>query len=456
MRNIYLIAKREFIATVATRAFIIGLLILPAMIALFAIIGPHLFNFEDFQLKGEIMVIDPTDRVLPELRNTYNPEKIVARREEATRKMLEKVPQQIKQLADTAEAADIEDTLLPIPEIHILARPPDSDIEKEKAWLNTPSKEMPRLAIIVIHPDAVEPAGDAIQYGAYDFYVPPSLGDQARGEIQQGLRDAIVSARLNASAVDKAAIHAIFNLPSVRSVTVTPTDQQETVRGFNTLLPAVFGFLLLMSVMGGGGQLLTSMVEEKSSRVVEVLLSAVSPIELMAGKLLGQMAVSLIGMGLYIVMGIVMLTSFAMFGLFDISLIFYLLIFFMITYLVMGSFMMAVGAAVNDMKEAQGLMMPMTIFFMIPWILWFPISRNPDSMLSVVMSFIPPMNSFAILLRMASSSPPPSWQVWLSITIGIGSVIGAIWFTAKVFRIGLLMYGKPPNLATLIRWVRAA
>ena len=456
MRNIYLIAKREFLATVATRAFIIGLFILPAMIALFAIIGPHLFNVRDFQLKGEILVIDPTGRVLPELRDTYDPEKIVARRKEATRQALESVPQQVKQLADSAQAADIEGTLLPIPEIHILTRPPDSDIEKEKAWLNTQSKEMPRLALIVIHPDAVEPAGEARQYGTYDFYVPPSLGDQARSEIQQGLREALVNARLHTNAIDEAAIRTIFNVPSVRSVTVTPTDQKQTVQGFNTLLPAVFGFLLLMGVMGGGGQLLTSMVEEKSSRVVEVLLSAVSPIELMAGKLLGQMAVSLIGLGLYIVMGIVMLTSFALFGLFDFSLIFYLLIFFIITYLVMGSFMMAVGAAVNDMKEAQGLMMPMTIFFMIPWILWFPISRNPDSMLSVVMSFIPPMNTFAILLRMASSSPPPFWQVWLSIIIGIASVFGAVWFTAKVFRIGLLMYGKPPNFATLIRWVRAA
>jgi ABC-2 type transport system permease protein len=208
--------------------------------------------------------------------------------------------------------------------------------------------------------------------------------------------------------------------------------------------------------MGGGGQLLTTMVEEKSSRVVEVLLSAVSPMELMAGKLLGQMAASLIGLGLYLAMGLFMLASFALFGLLDISLIFYLLIFFVITYLVMGSLMMAVGAAVNDMKEAQGLMMPLMLVFMVPWLLWFPISLRPDSVLSVTMSFIPPMNTFAILLRMASSSPPPFWQIWLSILIGIASVFGAVWFSAKVFRIGLLMYGRPPNIRTLLRWVRMA
>ena len=202
--------------------------------------------------------------------------------------------------------------------------------------------------------------------------------------------------------------------------------------------------------------MLNSMVEEKSSRVVEVLLSAVSPMELMAGKLLGQVGVSLVGLGLYILMGIALLAGFALFGLFDFSLIFYLLVFFLITYLVMGSLMMAVGAAVNDIKEAQSLMMPLSLVFIIPWVLWWPISRNPGSALSVIMSFLPPVNTFAMLLRMASSSPPPFWQIWVSIAIGIGSAYGAIWFTAKVFRIGILMYGKAPNMATLIRWVRNA
>jgi ABC-2 type transport system permease protein len=140
----------------------------------------------------------------------------------------------------------------------------------------------------------------------------------------------------------------------------------------------------------------------------------------------------------------------------DLSLIFYLLIFFIIAYFVMGSLMMAVGAAVNDMKEAQSLMAPLTILFVIPWILWMPISMNPSSALSVVLSFLPPLNTFAMLLRMASNTPPPGWQVWLSIAIGIASVLGSVWFAAKVFRIGLLMHGKPPNFATLIRWVRAA
>ena len=72
------------------------------------------------------------------------------------------------------------------------------------------------------------------------------------------------------------------------------------------------------------------------------------------------------------------------------------------------------------------------------------------------MSHLPPLNTFGMLLRLGSSQPPPWWEVWLSIGVGLASVVGAVWVAAKVFRIGLLMYGKPPDMKTLIRWVRAA
>jgi ABC-2 type transport system permease protein len=456
MSNILSIAKREFLATVATRAFIIGLFVLPTIIALSFLIGPRLFNVRNYQVKGEVLVIDPAGQVTPELRKNFDPVRIAARRKEEMQKALGNAPEEIQKLADNSANAEFGSSLTPIPDLRVLTRPPGSDIEEEKKWLNTQPKGIPHLALVVIHPDAVQPAGDGSEYGTYDLFVPPNLDDRAAGEIQRGLREAIVNARLHARSIDQATIDAVMRVPQVRSVTVTPNEQRRTVRGFNMVLPAAFGALLLMAVLGGGGQLLATMVEEKSSRVVEVLLSAVSPMELMAGKLLGQMAVSLIGMGLYIAMGIAMLLSFALFGLFDFLLILYLVIFFVITYLMVGSLMMAVGASVNDMKEANGLLTPLMIVFMIPWILWMPISRDPGSTLSIAMSFIPPLNTFAMLLRMASNVPPPFWQVWISILIGVGSAFCALWIAAKIFRIGLLLHGKPPNFAALLRWIRAA
>jgi ABC-2 type transport system permease protein len=454
--KIFLIAKREFIAVVATRAFVIGLFILPAIIGIFALLAPRLFSNRNYQLKGEVLLIDPTGQVAPELQKSFDPAVIAAHQKEEVRKALANTPQQVQQLAGDSVKQDMQNRYGSIPDLHLVVQPPGSDVEKGKKWLNEQPKEMPHLALIVIHRNAIEPASDGSGYGSYDFYVPPKVDDRGMAGIQQAMREALINARTKARALDKATIEAITGVPNVKSVTITQNEQRQTVQGFNILLPAAFGFLLLMGVMGGGGQLLNSMVEEKSSRVVEVLLSAVSPMELMAGKLIGQLAVSMVGMGLYIVLGISLLAGFALVGLFNFSLIFYLIIFFVLTYFAMGSLMMMVGAVVNDVKEAQSLMMPLTIFFIVPWVLWMPISRDPNSALAVILSFVPIMNSFAILLRMASNTPPPMWQVWLSILVGIGSAYGAVWFAAKVFRIGLLMFGKPPNFATLIRWVRKA
>ena len=141
--------------------------------------------------------------------------------------------------------------------------------------------------------------------------------------------------------------------------------------------------------------------------MIEVLLSAVSPFELLAGKLLGQMGVSLVVLGIYIGLAFMMLVSFALFGLLDLSLVFYLFVFFVLTYLTIGSAMMAVGSAVNEMREAQSLMMPIILVMMVPWVLAEPIARQPNSTFSTAISFIPPVNTFAMLLRLTSSAPPP-------------------------------------------------
>jgi ABC-2 type transport system permease protein len=206
--------------------------------------------------------------------------------------------------------------------------------------------------------------------------------------------------------------------------------------------------------MLSGQYLLTTTVEEKSNRVVEVLLSAASPMELMVGKILGQLCVGLLVLVLYLGLGILALLSFASLGLLDPVLIVFLLVFYLLAYLSIGAFMAAVGSAVNEMREAQGLMTPAMLVIMIPWFLWMPISQDPNSTIATVLSFIPPLSNFVIMLRLASTTPPPLWQTLLSMVVGAAGGVASLWFAAKVFRIGLLMYGKPPTFGTLLRWVR--
>ena len=456
MTRILHIALRDFLAIVATKGFLIGLLLVPALGAVTIVAAPWLFGDRQYRIEGEYAVIDPTGAVFSELTAAVDPEAIANRRREALRRGLDRTPEAVRGIAEDALRRSLDEAAGPAPDIRLTALPAGMDDDAAKAWLSAEPEGPRRTALIVIHADAVEAAGPGRELGAYDLYVRPNLDSRDLGFIHDSVRDAIVNARVAAQALDRARIESVLQVPRQPSTTVGPDTERETVAGFNEFLPLAFMILMFMGIVSGGQMMLTSTVEEKSSRVVEVLLSAVSPTELMAGKLLGAVALSLLTIGLYLAMGLALLASFSLLGLLDPWLIVYLLIFFLIGFFVIGSLMLAVGAAVNDMREAGTLQTPLMMVVMIPWFLWPAISRNPDSTFAVVMSYLPPINTFAMLIRMASTQPPPWWEVWLSIAVGLASVAGAVWVAAKVFRIGLLMYGKPPDLRTLARWIRAA
>jgi ABC-type Na+ efflux pump permease subunit len=454
VKRIWLVAAREFLAAVANKGFVFGLLLMPAMAAVVAVLLPRLVSAPAAPVRGQVAVIDPTGVVTDELRAMLAPSAIARRRLDTARRALSDAPGIVRDVA-AGSAGAIQRSLGPPPELEVVEREADADVGRERAWLLDES-EIRHVALVVVHPDAVVRAPGRAAYGGYDLYVPANLDERVETVIDESLREAMLGARMRTRDLDRAEVDAVMHVGRALSVTVTKENETQTNRGLNRALPFIFAGLLVFGVMIGGQTLLTSTVEEKSSRVIEVLLSAVSPMELMAGKILGQLLVSLLVLALYLGAGMMMLVSFAMFGLIDPWLLLHLFIFFLIAYVVFSSVFGAVGAAVNEMREAQSLMTPVMLALMAPWILAPAIGRDPSSTFSVALSFIPPVNTFAMMIRMASTMPPPMWQVWLTIVIGIASACFATWFAAKVFKVGLLMHGRPPNLATLVRWARAA
>src|SRR5262245_43602673 len=222
MRRILLIAVREFIATVSNRAFVIGLFIFPAIIAIGAVAAPRLFNFRNFQVTGDVAVVDPTGVVAPELRSAFDPKQIASRRAEEARQALEQAPQAVRDIAASGgnNSSVPGAGRLPIPDVHMTELPANTDLQEQKAWLSTDAGPGARrhLALIVIHADAVVRAQGSSKYGTYDLYVPPNLDDRADSEIQQGLQQAIINARVRARSLDKETIEAIVSVPRVRSV----------------------------------------------------------------------------------------------------------------------------------------------------------------------------------------------------------------------------------------------
>ncbi len=460
MKKTLQVAAREFINTVATKAFVVGLVIIPVIIVI-TIIGMRIIVREaPPRVEGQVAVIDPTAEVIGGLRESLQPEAIAERRDDFTKLVEEHTPEGIPEGTDPAtEAREQAMKLLlgQVPKLDVIELEPDCDLESAKATLfEGDGKAGSRLVLVVVHDDAVVRAAGTESFGNYDFYIRAKLDDRIEREIKSALRNSIVEARVRLEGLDRAYIDSLTQVSRVRSITVTEEGEEKTNKLFNLLLPIGFLVLLFASVMTGGLSLMTTTVEEKASRVVEIMLSAVSPMQFMAGKIFGQMLVGFVILAVYGGMGMLALVVFAMLGVFDLWLLFYLLIFYFIAYFTVAAMFGAIGAAVNEIREAQGLQGPVMMILMIPWLLWMPIARNPDSVFAVVTSFLPPLNPFVMLIRMTSSSPPPLWQVWLSIAVGAVSAYVAIWFAGKVFRIGLLMYGKPPNFKTLIKWVRMA
>ena len=451
MRKILLVAKRDFLATVSTKGFIIAIMVPPLIWAAIILAFPRMMNNRVPAVTGTRRG-DRSDRAggagHPPLSRSAGDGR-------APRCDVQRARSNPAPMAGAGGRGGAQRAVLgELPDLEIVESPrmPRSPSRRSGSRATPDRASLPCSSSI---PTPRSPNDDGI-FGAYDLFVRRNLDNRIQNEIRNAAAEAIVDARVRAAGLDRQRIDALTKVARPPSVTVTATGESATRADFAGLLPMGFTILLMISVMSSGQYLLTTTIEEKSSRTMEVILSAVSPLELLTGKILGQMAVGLTILVTYSSMGILGLVSMAMFGLLDPSLLIYLFIFFLITYVIMGSLMAAIGSAVNELREAQSLMTPITLLMMVPWLFWYPISRDPNSLFATVVSFIPPMNAFAMLLRLTSTSPPPMWQVWLSIAVGIAAAGGALWFASRVFKIGLLMHGRPPNFATLLRWARQA
>lgn len=463
MRKILYVAQREFIATAGTRAFVFGILVTPLVIGVLILLVPWMSRQDPPAIAGSVAVIDPSGQIAGGLAAYLEPARIEQRRQEAYQRIQEAMPSALRSASGMggpgggAGQQAVGSMLGKVPQLQVVSLDAGADVSAAKEGLKASKaadETGARLALVVVHADAVRKQPGSDRYGTYDLFVRAKLDDRVTEEIDDGVRDAIIGARVGQAGLDRARVEELTTVGRVSALAVTAEGEGRTNEVLNQLIPMALMGLLLMSVLMSGQYLLTTTIEEKSNRVVEVLLSALSPMELMVGKILGQFAVGLLVLALYMGLGLIALVSFASLGLLDPSLIVFLVLFYLLAYFSVGAFMAAIGSAVNELREAQGLMTPVMLVIMIPWFLWMPISRDPNSTLAVALSFVPPISNFVIMLRLASSTPPPLWQTALAIVAGAAGVYASLWFAARVFRIGLLMYGKPPNLATLLRWAR--
>ncbi|MFN0012787.1 MAG: ABC transporter permease [Phycisphaerales bacterium] len=467
------VAYREFASTAYTKSFMFGFFVMPIIMFVGIIGATALLNKEGPKVQGTVAVIDqsPGQTVAEGLRKRFSPEqqaKDAAERAEQVKKVVGASPvgamaENDPQMQAALKAATLQTDI----RLEVLA--PDSDVKKEeeRIWQDAASKDASpeaqggkRLALVVVPPEAVVKKDDGT-YGTQKLSIRQKLDIQLQNNIDRKVGESIVDARLDAAGfgAERERIRAMIRRPTVEAEEVTAQGNKKGLGGIGIIMPMAFMMLLWISVFTAGQYLLTTTIEEKSSRVMEVLLSAVSSRQLLIGKILGQMCVGLLVLGLYAGLGVGSLFFTKLIHIIDLTNLIYMGVFFLIAYALVACMMAAIGSAVSDMREAQALMTPVMLVLIVPMVLWMPISRDPNGMFATIASMTPPISPFVMVLRIpaaAGSIPVPAWQIALSIGLGIASVVFVAWAAAKIFRVGVLMYGKPPNLGTLIKWVRMA
>lgn len=228
---------------------------------------------------------------------------------------------------------------------------------------------------------------------------------------------------------------------------------------FEFLVPFIAGLLLSMSIVIGGQYLLQGVSEEKESRILESMLCTLTPEDLVVGKLLGLGGAGLTLVGSWALVLAAFSGTAALASNVSVSPVVLVLMvaYFLLGYLFYASLMTGIGAITNNMREAQGFSFMFTFMNFIPFYMMTTLVGHPEAPLSVGLSLFPPTAPVSMLLRVASpSSHVPAWQIALSLALLAGTAYLALRAAAKIFRIGLLLYGKTPTLPEIVRWLRAS
>jgi len=237
-------------------------------------------------------------------------------------------------------------------------------------------------------------------------------------------------------------------------------EQSEEARVINFAVNYVFMILFYMMFILWGVTIMRGVIEEKSSRIVEVLLSSVTPFQLMMGKVVGIALVGLTQMTVYAMSGV----AFLIYGSsqeklgpllegISLSIFAYMILFYILGYFLYASLYAAVGAVCNTEQEAQQAQMPVILMLIVPLSTVFFFINNPTSMVAQVVSLIPFFTPFIMMVRI-NTVTPAFWQIALSIVLLIGTNVAVIWLVGKIFRVGILMYGKRPGPMEILRWMR--
>ncbi len=436
MNKVWIVAWREFLETVKTRAFIFGVIIMPMLMIglIFSTEKIIKASASDTQALRTLAVVDRTGVLQAPLEAAQEAYNLANANKPLKFEFVSSMDMSANEIAPASSQPTETQPTDPV-EALLTERLTQGEIF---AYLMIPQS--------VLDPRSNEP----IRVGRKGSQI------QVSRELRRLLTRAVVTTRYarHDPPLDPGLIDRLGKRVDLLEIDPRTGEQSTGNTMLRVMTPFAFLFLLYMGTFGISQGLLTSVIEEKSSRVIEVLLSAVSPLQLMAGKILGMVMVGLMLMAVWIAVGYSGARANNVLDLVTSERIGYLLLYFLPAYLLFAGMLAGIGAAFNTLKEAQGMVTPVVLSGVLPMLFWFPVSEYPQSTLAITLSFIPPLTPFIMILRVCADPDTPLWQIALSLVLLWATVAFVIWMAAKIFRVGILMYGKPPTPKELLTWLR--
>jgi len=448
MTKLLAIIKREYVQRVRSRMFLVATILGPLVMFSFTVVPALIFQINAGGAQ-RVAIVDETGRLYERVREVIlraEDEDKADDEQSSVRTNEEMRNGNLKASARRPSSVDDESA-------YILEQvaPAGRALEDVKRELNERVRRNELDAYIILPRDILET-------GKAEYYAR-NLGDEdAVRRLQDRVSEAVSDERLAARGIDPQLVRA-----SSQRIELTPQKAGAAGAaggrgGFG--LAFGIGFLIYLTILLYGQVVLGAVVEEKATRLTEMLFSSVDTFKLMIGKLLGVSLVALTQFSIW-ALAFLLLTLYgasatgSSFHLPRIapSVVAYACLFFMLGYFLYATIYLLVGAMVTTTQEGGQLSMP--IVFMLVASLWLavPVIRSPTSSLAVWLSLIPFSAPITMMARIVTE-PPPAWQIALSLLIGFGTTALLIWLAARVYRVGMLMYGKRASIPEMLRWVR--
>jgi ABC-2 type transport system permease protein len=428
MRKILLIAKRDYLAAVRTKAFVFGLVIAPVLFGSgFVVVGA--MRARPDIADRRVALLDQTGVAAPLITDAVTR----ANREQLRDKSGKQV--------------------MPVYTLETEVANP-AEIEQQRLKLSDQVRTRKLFAFIEIGPDVLT-SGSGLSW--YSNEGGPGEG---RPWLSGVIGDAIVHYRLAQFGMDSARIGKALKKVSLESMNLVQKDPRTGQIEFSGrkneaaafLVPFLLSFLLFMVVMGSAAPMLPAIAEDKMQRVFEMLLASATAFELIAGKVTAAVAVSLTSSIVYILAALFALNALSMFGLAPLAMVPWFLLYLIAEVVILASIAAALGAASGSPQAAQSLGIVLFAPVIIPMMMLTPVLQRPDSAFATAVSLIPPFTPMLMLTRQALPAGVPAWQTWVGLAgVVLFSTLTA-WVAARIFRVALLVQGKPPNLPEILRW----